>query len=104
MTDNEVYAALKLLRHYGKEALAETNKKFFGDCADVVEAQQKEIVELRTALETLHNCVLRMCCRIKSDNKATVNEVVHVERSKWNEAFAPLRVPPYNRLRWEKPL
>ena len=61
-----------------------------------------EIAQLRHALSILRNASLRMCCPIRDPDRQTVDEVIHIKRKDWNEAFKPLIVPPYNKLRWEQ--
>jgi len=54
-----------------------------------------EIKILRESLLTIRNAHLRISLRNMPD-------ITCIGRDAWVEAFKPLIVPPYNRLKWEK--
>jgi hypothetical protein len=54
-----------------------------------------EIAVLRKSITTLRNAHLRLTV-------SGMPDVVHLYRSAWVEAFAPLIVEPYNKLKWEQ--
>lgn len=69
----------------------------YAPCARVIVEMRAadEIETLRKSLSLIRGAYLRVVVRSMPDT-------VHIGRQAWVEAFEPLIVPPYNRLKWEQ--